>query len=79
MRFFDRTKTALIRAERHNYTCFELSQLNLHVPIKSKKQRANRKSYTMKTLREAIMKQSQLASKYHATKNTKVTTNSRNK
>ena len=47
--------------------------------MKSKKQRANRKSYTMKTLREAIMKQSQLASKYQATKNTKVTTNSRNK
>ena len=37
--------------------------------MKSKKQRANHKSYMTKTLRKAIMKRSELASKYHKTKN----------
>ena len=39
--------------------------------MKSKKQRANYKSYMTKTIRKAIMKRSELASKYHKTKNTK--------
>ena len=67
-------REALIRVERHDYKCFEqafLSLLNLHAPMKSKKQRANHKSYMTKTLCKAIMKQSELASKYHKTKNTK--------
>ena len=45
--------------------------LNLHAPMKSKKRRANHRSYMTKTLRKAIMKQSDLASKYHKTINTK--------
>ena len=67
-------REALIRVERHDYKCFEqafLSLLNLHAPMKNKKQRANHKSYMTKTLCKAIMKQSELASKYHKTKNTK--------
>ena len=47
------------------------SLLNLHAPMKSKKQCANHKSYMTKTLCKVIMKQSELASKYHKTKNTK--------
>ena len=47
------------------------SLLNLHAPLKSKKQCANHKSYMTKTLCKVIMKQSELASKYHKTKNTK--------
>ena len=39
--------------------------------MKSKKQCANHKSYVTKTLCKVIMKQSELASKYHKTKNTK--------
>ena len=39
--------------------------------MKRKKQHANHKSYVTKTLHKAIMKQSELASKYHKTKNTK--------
>ena len=39
--------------------------------MKSKKQRANDKSYMTKTLCKAFMKLSELASKYHKTKNTK--------
>ena len=36
--------------------------------MKSKKQRANHKSYMTKALRKAIMKRSELATKYHKTK-----------
>ena len=39
--------------------------------MKSKKQRANHKSYMTKTLCKAFMKGSEQASKYHKTKNTK--------
>ena len=39
--------------------------------MKSKKQRANNKSYVTETLRKAIMKRSELPSKYHETKNAK--------
>ena len=42
---------ALIRVERHDDKCFEqtfLSLLNLHAPMKSKKQHANHKSYSRK-------------------------------
>ena len=38
--------------------------------MKSKKQHANHKSYMRKTLCKALMKRSELASKYHKTKNT---------
>ena len=64
-------REALTRVGRHDYRCFEqtiLSLLNLHAPIKSKKQSANHKSD--ETLCKAIMKKSELASKYHKTKNT---------
>ena len=36
--------------------------------MKSKKQRANHKSYMTKALCKAIMKRSELATKYHKTK-----------
>ena len=65
-------RKALRRVESHDYKSFEqtfLSLLNFHAPMKSKKQRANHKSYMTKTLRKAIMKLSELASKYHKTKN----------
>ena len=61
----------LEKVETHNYQSFEqifLSLLNLHAPMKSKKQRANHKSYMTKALRKAIMKRSELATKYHKTK-----------
>ena len=64
-------REALAKVESHNYQSFEqtfLSLLNLHAPMKSKKQRANHKSYMTKTLRKAIMKRSELATKYHKTK-----------
>ena len=54
----------LDKVENHNYQSFEqtfLSLLNLHAPMKSKKQRANHKSYMTKALRKAIMKCSELA------------------
>ena len=47
--------------------------------MKSKKQRANHKSYTTKALRKAIMKRSELATKYHKTKALKIITMTRNK
>ena len=56
------------------YKCFEqtfLSFLNLHAPMKSKKHCANFKSYMTKFLSKTIMKQSELSSKYHKTKNIK--------
>ena len=37
--------------------------------MKSKKERINHYSYMTKTLRKAYMKRSELASKYHKTKN----------
>ena len=61
----------LDKLETHNYQSFEqifLSLLNLHAPMKIKKQRANHKSYMTKALRKAIMKCSELAAKYHKTK-----------
>ena len=64
-------REALAKVESHNYQSFEqifLSLLNLHAPMKSKKQRANHKSYMTKALRKAIMKRSELATKYHKTK-----------
>ena len=67
-------REALIRVERHDYNCFEqtfLSLLNLHVQMKSKQLCPNHKSYMTKTLCKAIMKRSELASKYHKTKNNK--------
>ena len=64
-------REALAKVKSHNYQSFEqafLSLLNLHVPVKSKKQCANHKSYMTKALRKAIMKCSELATKYHKTK-----------
>ena len=40
--------------------------------MKSKKQRANHRSYITKTLRKVIMKPSELASKYHKKKNNQI-------
>ena len=65
-------REALIRVEGHDYKYFEqtfLSLLNLHALMKSKKQRANHRSYITKTLRKVIMKPSELASKYHKKNN----------
>ena len=70
--FRTKLREALRRVESHDYKSFEqtfLSLLNFHAPMKSKKQRANHKSYMTKPLCKAIMKQSELASKYHKTKN----------
>ena len=70
--FRTKLREALRRVESHDYKSFEqafLSLLNFHAPMKSKKQRANHKSYMTKTLHKAIMKRSELASKYHKTKN----------
>ena len=64
-------RESLGKVEVQDYQSFEqtfLSLLNLHAPIKSKKQRANHKSYMTKALRKAIMKRSELATKYHKTK-----------
>ena len=64
-------REALAKVESHNYQSFEqtfLSLLNLHAPMKSKKQRANHKYYMSKALHKAIMKRSELATKYHKTK-----------
>ena len=47
--------------------------------MKSKKQRANHRSYITKTLRKVIMKPSELASKYHKIKQPNITTITRNK
>ena len=67
-------REALIGFEGHDCKCFEqtfISLLNLHAPMKNKKQRANHEFYITKTLGKAIMKRSELASKYHQIKNTK--------
>ena len=67
-------REALKRVESHNYKGFEqtfLSLLNVRTPTKNKKQCANHESYMTKTLHKAIMKQSEIASKYHKTKNAK--------
>ena len=72
--FKTEVRKALIRVERHDYKCFVqafLSLLNPHSPMKSKKQRANDKSYMTKTLCKAILKRSEIAPKYHKTKDTK--------
>ena len=55
-----------------NYEAFEkifLSTLNLHAPLKKKIIRANHAPYMTKALRKAIMKRSQLQSKYFKTNN----------
>ena len=70
--FRTKLREALRRIESHDYKSFEqtfLSLLNFYAPMKSKKQRANHKSYMTKALRKAIMKRSELASKYQKTKN----------
>ena len=75
-------REALKRVEGHDYKYFEqtfLSLLNLHALMKSKKQRANHRSYITKTLRKVIMKPSELASKYHKIKQPNITTITRNK
>ena len=64
-------RKALAKVQTHSYQSFEqtfLSLLDLHAPLKSKKQRANHKSYMTKALPKAIMKRSELNTKYHKTK-----------
>ena len=64
-------RESLGKVEIQDYQSFEqtfLSLLNLHAPTKSKKQCVNHKSYMTKALRKAIMKRSELATKYHKTK-----------
>ena len=71
--FRTKLRESLRKVEIQDYQSFEqtfLSLLNLHAPIKSKKQHANHKSYMTKALRKAIMKHSELATKYHKTKST---------
>ena len=54
------------------YEAFEnifLSTLNLHAPLKTKFIRANHAPYMTKALRKAIMRRSQLQTKYYKTKN----------
>ena len=51
----------------NNYETFEsefLNVLNIHAPLKKKVIRANHVPYMTKSLRKAIMKRSQLESKY---------------
>ena len=50
-----------------------LSTLNLHAPYKKKYIRANHDPYMTKTLSKAIMRRSQLQSKYFKTKKKKTT------
>ena len=64
-------RESLGKVEIQDYQSFEqtfLSLLNLHAPFKSKKERANHKSYMTKALRKATMKRFELATKYHKTK-----------
>ena len=56
----------------NTYEKFEnifLSTLNLHAPLKKKIIRANHAPYMTKALRKAIMRRSQLQSKYYKTRN----------
>ena len=68
-------KKDLIRVEILVFKYFEqtfLSLSNLHTPMKIKKKYSNHKLYRTKSLCKAIMKRSELASKYlKITKNTK--------
>ena len=52
-----------------NYDSFEdifENVLDKHAPKKKKAQRANSKPHVTKAMRKAIMKRSELATKYHA-------------
>lgn len=75
IRFFEKNlRKALAKVEKHGYKSVEQTLhfiLDLHAPKKSKKRLANYRSYLIKTLRKAIMKSSELASKYHETKGAK--------
>ena len=75
IRFFEKNlRKALAKVEKHGYKSVEQTLhfiLDLHAPKKSKKRLANYRSYLIKTLHKAIMKSSELASKYHETKGAK--------
>ena len=75
-KYFDRTKFKNNLNEKlsegiSNYESFEttfIEVLNKHAPLKKKLLRANHAPYITKTLRKAIMRRSQLETKYLKTK-----------
>ena len=75
-KYFDRTKFENNLHEKlsegiSNYKSFEttfIEVLNKHAPLKKKLLRANHAPYITKTLRKAIMRRSQLETKYLKTK-----------
>ena len=59
-------------ANTQNYTTFDdrfLNVLNKHAPVKQKTLRANNAPYMTKALRKAMMESTELATKYHKTRN----------
>ena len=63
-------KSAIEREQVQCYTNFEkyfMETLNKHAPVKTKTIRANQASYMTKALRKAIMRRSELESKYRKT------------
>ena len=77
-KYFDRTKfknnlNEKLREGISNYESFEttfIEVLNRHAPLRKKLLRANYAPYITKTLRKAIMRRSQLETKYLQTKPT---------
>ena len=64
-------REALNNIDSIEYENFEekfLSLLNLHAPMKQKIFRANHKPYMTKALRKAMMKRSELETKYYKSK-----------
>ena len=65
--FKNELQRKLIENDKNDYISFEknfLSVLNKHAPLKKKKLRANEVPYMTKTLRKAIMKRTELETKY---------------
>ena len=61
-------QNALNEINRHDYTKFEevlLQTLNKHAPVKQKTIRGNHAPYMTRGLRKAIMRRSELETKYH--------------
>ena len=72
-KYFDRTRLKNYLNEKlsegiSNYVSFETEVLNKHAPLRKKFLRANHTPYITKTLRKAIMRRSQIETKYLKTK-----------
>ena len=69
--FKQELKTKLNSITENSYSSFDqafLQVMNKHAPLKVKKIRANHAPYMTKALRKAIMKRSELETKYHKSK-----------